>query len=58
MKTTKQPTSAAPAALDRADLAAFGGGIWGGPDGTWTCTPGVLDFERTRRLAQAKRETT
>jgi hypothetical protein len=58
MKTIKQSTGAAPTALARADLAAVCGGIWGGPDGTWTCTPGVLDLERTRRLAQAKRETT
>jgi hypothetical protein len=58
MKTNKQSTGAAPAALDREDLAAVGGGIWGGPDGTWTCTPGVLDFGRAQRLEKGKRETT
>jgi hypothetical protein len=58
MKIIKQSTGAAPTALDRADLVAVGGGIWGGPDGTWTCTPGVFDPQRTRRVAQAKRETT
>lgn len=57
MKTRTQPTTAAPVALDCADLAAVGGGIWGGPDGTWTCTPGVFDPQRLQRREQAKRET-
>jgi hypothetical protein len=58
MKSTKQSTAAAAVAIDDRDLAAVGGGIWGGPDGTWTCTPGVLDLGRRQRRERATRETT
>ena len=58
MKRSKPSARVIPVALAGRDLGAVSGGIWGGPDGTWTCTPGVLDPWRLQRRRQAKAETT